>query len=100
MAAYIIVSYDVVDPQKYADYVPGVIPLLMKHGAEVLVADYEAKSLEGEASGVQVVLKFASEEAAMNWYDDPDYTPIKKIRLDSTANTVACLTKEFVPPTA
>ena len=100
MAAYIIVSYDVTDPQKYADYVPGVIHLLMKHGAEVLVADYETKSLEGEARGVHVVLKFASEEAAMNWYNDPDYAPIKKIRLGSTANTVACLAKEFVPPTA
>ncbi len=49
---------------------------------------------------VQVVLKFASEEAALNWYNDPDYAPVKKIRLDSTANTVACLTKEFVLPTA
>ena len=51
---------------------PGVIPLLQKHGVEILVADYEPKTLEGESRGVNVVLRFESEEAAMAWYHDPD----------------------------
>lgn len=98
MSAYIIASYDITDPTGYGPYVPGVIPLLLKHGAEILVADYEAKALEGEARGVNVVLRFESEEAALAWYNDPDYGPVKKIRLGSSAKGTAILAKQFVPP--
>jgi uncharacterized protein (DUF1330 family) len=98
MSVYLIASYDIKDPKLYENYVPGVGPLLQKHGAEVLVADYEAKTLEGQGRGVIILLKFESEEAVMNWYNDPDYAPVKKIRIDSTKNTTAILAKEFVPP--
>jgi uncharacterized protein (DUF1330 family) len=100
MPAYIIASYDIADPEGYAPYVPSVFPLLQKHNAEVLVGDFEAKALEGEAQGVNVVLKFESEEAAMKWYNDPAYEPVRKIRLDSTKNRTLLLTKEFVLPLA
>lgn len=100
MAAYIIVSYDIEDQKGYEGYRPGVIPLLQKHKAEILVADFAAKTLEGRGRGVNVVLRFETEEAAMNWYNDPDYGPVKKIRLDSTVNGTAVLAKGFVPPSS
>ena len=100
MSVYVIVSYDIVDPKGYEDYVPGVVPLLQKHGCEVLVADYEAEALEGRATGVHVVLKFKSEEAARTWYNDPAYGPVKQIRLNSTKNGSLVLAKEFVAPPA
>ncbi len=98
MSAYIIVSYDVADQAAYEAYVPGVIPILAKHGAEVLVADSDAQSLEGQASQINVVIRFDSEEAAMAWYNDPEYAPVRQIRLDATKNGVAMLAKEFVMP--
>ena len=98
MAVYFIVSYDIDDPEGYKAYVPWVVPLLQKHNAEVLVADYEAKTIEGQGRGVNVVLRFESEEAAMNWYNDPDYGPVKQIRLDTTTNGMVMLAKHFVPP--
>jgi uncharacterized protein (DUF1330 family) len=98
MSVYFIASYDIQDPEGYQNYVPGVIPLLQKHGAEVLVADYEAKPIEGSPSRVNVVLRFESEEAAMRWYNDPDYVPVRQIRFDSTANGAAVLAQGFVPP--
>lgn len=98
MSAYIIASYDIVDSETYSGYVPGVAPLLAKHGAEILVADYDAEALEGERRQVYVVLRFATEEAARAWYDDPDYAPAKKIRLASTANGSLVLAHQFVPP--
>lgn len=97
MAVYIIASYDIVDEDRYQGYVPGVVPLLAKHGAEILVADYEAKALEGEKRSVYVVLRFETEDAALDWYNDPAYAPVKKIRLDSSGNGSAVLVKEFVP---
>ncbi len=98
MSVYIIASYDIEDPEGYEGYVPGVLPLLEKHGAEILVADYDAKTIEGQGRGVNVVLKFESNEAAMNWYNDSDYGPIKDIRLNSTENGTLILAKHFVPP--
>ncbi len=100
MAVYVIATYDIVDPEAYGPYVPGVVPLLHKHGGEILVADYEAASLEGEARGVNVVLRFASEEAARGWYNDPAYGPVKQVRLDSCANGTITLAKEFVMPSS
>ena len=97
MSAYIVVSYDIVDSEGYEGYLPGVVPLLEKHGAEVLVADYDASALEGEARNVYVVLRFESEEAALAWYNDPAYEPVKKIRFDSCANSNLVLARGFVP---
>ena len=100
MTAYIIASYDIVDPEHYKAYPPSVAPLLEKHGGELLVADFDARPLEGEKRGIYVLLRFESEEAALNWYNDPAYEPVRKIRLDSTANGNAVLAKQFVPPSA
>lgn len=100
MAVYVIVGYDIADPKGYEGYVPGVVPLLQKHGAEILAADYESQTLEGEPRKVNVVLKFPSEEAARNWYSDPAYGPVRQIRLGSTSGGFAVITKEFTPPEA
>lgn len=75
-----------------------MVPLLQKHGAEVLVADYNARTLEGEARSVCVVLKFKSEAAALAWYNDPEYEPVKKIRLSSSDNDSLFLASAFAPP--
>ncbi|HMS56285.1 MAG TPA: DUF1330 domain-containing protein [Fimbriimonadaceae bacterium] len=99
MSAYLVVSYDIDDPEGYSGYVPAVRDLLVKHGAEIVVADFEAVPLEGEKRGVYVVLKFASEEAALARYNDPDYEPVRKIRLDSCSHGNMVIVKEFTVPT-
>jgi uncharacterized protein (DUF1330 family) len=98
MPAYVLAIYDVENQEGYGPYVPAVIPLLQKYGAEVLVADYAPRVLEGDPRGVVVVLRFDSEETALKWYNDPAYEPVRKIRLDSTARGFLSLAKEFVPP--
>jgi uncharacterized protein (DUF1330 family) len=97
VAAYVIAIYDIVDAKAYEPYVPGVIPLLRKHGAEILVAEYDAQVLEGDRGSTYVVLRFESEEAALDWYNDPAYGPIKKIRLSASENGKVVLAKPFVP---
>lgn len=98
MAAYVLVSYDIVDPKGFEPYVPAVLPILQKHGVQIVVGDFAGEALEGEAAGVNVVLRFASREAALKWYNDPEYAPVKQIRLDSTANNRMTLVDEFRLP--
>ena len=97
LSAYILVSYDIADAKGYEGYVPGVVPLLKKHGAEILVADFNAKPLEGRAHSVYVVLRFDSEPAALRWYNDPDYAPVKKLRLKSCTDNNLVLARPFAP---
>lgn len=98
MAVYVIATYDIEDPEGYEGYVPGVMPLLERHGADILAADFEAEVFEGEGPGVNVILRFDSKEAARSWYNDPDYGPVKQIRLNSTTNGSIVMAEEFVPP--
>ncbi len=98
MSVYAIVSYDIIDPASYESYVPGVLPLLEKHGGEVVVADFEARTLEGPERSVEVVLRFPSEDAAMAWYEDPEYAPLKELRFDTCDENRLVLAQEFVPP--
>jgi len=97
MSVYIIVNYDVVDPAGYADYVSRALPILLEHGGELLVANGETTPMEGEARSVHVVLRFASEEAALRWYSHPAYVAVKKIRLASCNNISMVLAKQYEP---
>jgi uncharacterized protein (DUF1330 family) len=59
MRAYFILTHTINDPQKYVqEYIPGVMPFLAKHKAEVVVAELAAKPLEGDPAKGVVVLRF------------------------------------------
>ena len=98
MSVYLVVTFDITDREAYAEYRRQVVPLLQQHGAEIIVADYEPKSVEGEQRGAVIVIRFESEEAALGWYNDPAYAPVMEIRLAATANTTGHLVRGFVMP--
>lgn len=98
MSVYFIASYDIEDLQAHERYAIAADPLLEKHGGEILVADEAAKPIEGRSAGINVILKFESEAAAMNFYNDPDYQALKQVRLDSTNNRIVVLAKQFIVP--
>lgn len=95
MPVYFVASYDIANPERYAEYPKRAIPLLLKHGAEVLAADYNAQPLEGEPATANIIIRFESEEQALAWYNDPDHQPVKKLRLNSTVNNLAFLAHGF-----
>lgn len=96
MTAYLVNKFDIIDESMFDTYVAGVMPLIAKHGGTVLVGDKAARGLEGPAPGMNVVIEFPSEEAAMAFYEDPAYQPVKKLRTDSTINPNAILSPRFV----
>jgi uncharacterized protein (DUF1330 family) len=97
MAAYFIASYRVTDPAGYEAYVPAVIPTLMAAGCEILAADYASQVIEGAPSEITVILKFASKEAGMAWYNSPEYQAIKHHRTDNSEGT-AVIVDQWTPP--
>lgn len=96
MSVYVILLHEISDAEKYyAEYAPGTIELIIKHGGEVLVSSPEAKPLMGEPPNGAVVIKYPSEEAAMGFMTDPDYQDLMALRLSITSNQTAVIAPEI-----
>ena len=98
MSAYLVFKFDVSDAESYGFYVAQVGPLLIRQGADVLVVSNEPRVLEGPGSGMNVIIKFETEEKAMAFYDSPEYAPLKDLRLRSTTNHSCVLAPGFTMP--
>ena len=99
MASYFILTQTVTDPDKYQrEYIPGVLPFLAKYGGEVLAADFEVEPLQGTPAKGAVVLRFPSAQAIRDFLADPEYRPLKELRLAITTDAAAVLAPEFSPP--
>jgi len=97
MSAYLIVNYDVDNPELYGEYQGGAGPAL-RIGAEcdVLVLDPASEQLEGEGAGKQtVVLKFESMEKAKEIYNSGEYQAVIGKRHDATSKHFAVLVNGF-----
>lgn len=94
MAGYLIANYRITNTGEYEAYPPAVVPTLLAHDAEILVADYESDIVEGDASSVTIVVKFPSKEAARTWYDSAEYQEIAHSRIDNSEGFVL-FTDEF-----
>jgi len=97
MSTYIIATYDVTDPEGFEAYTPGVIPTLMAHSAEVLVAEHDSDALEGQPPKSTIVLKFADREAAMAWYNSDEYQAVIDLRRDNSEGSVVIVDELSMP---
>ncbi len=83
-AAYFVANFRITDTEAYAAYPPVAGPTLAPYGAEVLAVDNDSNVLEGEAANQTVVIRFPSMDAAMAWYNSPEYQEIIDLRLDNS----------------
>ena len=99
MSAYFILTHTITDPDRYQnEYVPGVIPFLVKYGGDVLVAEFETESLQGNPPKGAVVIRFPSRQFIRDFLDDPEYQPLKDLRLSITSEANAMMAPEFEMP--
>ena len=87
MAAYLIVNFDVDDPDAYRTYQKGAVPSLGIGDTSRLVAyDTATTCVEGDGAGAQtVVLEFDSMEAAKAAYESKEYQDVLPLRFDATS---------------
>jgi uncharacterized protein (DUF1330 family) len=98
MAAYFVLMQQIDDVDRYMnEYVPGVLPLLQKHGGEFVVAGSGSEPAEGEPPNSTVVVRFADTDAVWGFLNDPEYQPLKEIRLSSTSRGQMVVAPEFTP---
>lgn len=81
MSAYVVVSIEVHDPERYAEYIERAPATVANHGGRYLVRAGRSEALEGEWELNRfVVLEFPTYEAAKGWYESEDYAPVMAIR--------------------
>ena len=75
--AYIVGQVTVHNPEGYAKYAQHVPSTLALHGGKYLVRGGNSTQLEGAEQGNRkVVIEFPSREAAVAWYNSPEYQAI------------------------
>ena len=66
--------------ERYAQY---AIPILLKHGGQMIAGTPEPNVKEGDWTGNwAAVLRFPSIEAAEGWYNSEEYQPYKDLRIN------------------
>ena len=84
---YVIAQINVIDPDGYAVYVKQVQATIDVYGGEFLVRGGRHESHEGIPPGDRnVVIRFPSYQSARDWYQSPEYAPVKKLRKSASAS--------------
>ncbi len=85
MAGYMIGNITVTNPEAFAEYgrqVPGTVAAF---GGTYLVRGGAPDAVEGDYNPVRiVVLQFDSVEKAKEWYNSPEYAPLKEMRMKAS----------------
>ncbi len=98
MSGYLIVNYEITNPESFKAYTAAVVPTITAHGGEILVAGPGSEAVEGDPKPVTVVVKFPSKDTLRAWYDSPEYQAIIHHRLDNTEGMMV-FADEFKMPT-
>ena len=81
MAVYSVVNVQVTDPARYAEYVEKAPATIARYGGKYLARGGEVEVLEGEWHPQRlVILEFESMERFKEWYNSPEYAPLKQLR--------------------
>jgi uncharacterized protein (DUF1330 family) len=85
MAVYAVVNVRVIDPDRYSEYREKAPDAIARYGGKYLARGGTVEVLEGEWNPQRlVVLEFESMERFREWYDSPEYTPLKQLRSEAS----------------
>ena len=89
MKAYIVVQINVNNHENYKEYLKNVTPIAKNYGGNYIVRAGNFEIMEGNWDYKRnVVIEFPSLENAKEFYNCPEYQPIKKIRLNNAENNL------------
>ena len=84
MAVYAVVNIRVTDPDHYAKYREKAPATIARYGGQYLTRGGAVEVLEGDWDPQRlVVLEFESTERFLEWYDSPEYAPLRRLRSEA-----------------
>ena len=85
MAGYVIGNIDVTNPQAFEEYRKLVPNTIAAYGGKYLVRGAADDVAEGSYNPVRiVVLEFESVDQAKKWYNSPEYSPLREMRMNAS----------------
>ena len=85
MAAYLVFHNRVTNAEKMQEYLAKVRETMAAYHPEILVFAEHAEVLEGQVNLPRtIVMKFASRDATLTWYNSPAYQKMLPLRLAAT----------------
>ncbi len=90
MAVYAVVNARVTYPDRYAKYREKAPATISHYGGKYLARGGAVETLEGAWEPERlVILEFESMERFREWYDSPEYAPLRRLRGEATATQFA-----------
>jgi uncharacterized protein (DUF1330 family) len=90
MAGYVIAIVEVTNAEGYQAYSKQVPATIAKYGGRYLVRGGKTEVREGEWPATRtVILEFPSLARALEWYDSPEYKPLRPIRHANSHSRIA-----------
>jgi len=87
--SYLIGQITIHDSETYMQYVEGNRELFKEYNAETILVDESPTILEGQwEHGHIVIIRFPSEEAALRFFNSPEYQENAQIRWKSSDSTI------------
>jgi uncharacterized protein (DUF1330 family) len=81
MPAYVIAEVEVTNPEGYKPYTQMVPATIRQYGGRFIVRGGASEVLEGEWPALRrVILEFPTREAALTWWNSPEYQKPKAMR--------------------
>jgi len=86
----VIAIVDVTNAEGYQEYSKHVPATIAKYDGHYLVRGGKTEVREGQWSGSRtVILEFPSLARALEWYDSPEYKPLRPIRQANSRSQIA-----------
>ena len=79
---YLVANIRIEDQEKFQKFSGMAGPAIQKYGGKVLARGPVADRLEGDISGIVMMIEFESKEAAHKFYDSDEYQAAKAVRED------------------
>lgn len=90
MAGYVIAIVEVINAEGYRRYSEQVPATIAKYGGRYLVRGGKTEVREGEWPGPRtVIIEFPSLARALEWYESPEYKPLRPIRQANSRARIA-----------
>jgi uncharacterized protein (DUF1330 family) len=96
LRAYMIANYTIHDQATFQKYMDAAGPIAPRYNGKVTIFNLNAKKVEGSPKTVMAVAEFPSLADAERFYNSPEYSEAKKLRIASTEGSVVIT--EGLPP--
>ena len=88
MAAYVIARINVTQAEDYQTYASQTVASAERAGGTFLVKGGPQTQIEGNSPDRHVIIQFENRQAALDWYNSPEYQRILPIAISSSERDI------------